>query len=88
MLGRTYNATQIFYYCSTIFLHRSVQQTGVIWDRGGIVNVEIIITKEITEKQCWQMIIQFNCPVSVRGTWNDVKLVNEPSEFFSNISIT
>ena len=79
--GRIYNAIQRFHY------HRSLQQTGSIWDRGGIINLEITITKDITERQCWQMIIQFTCPVSVRGTWNDVKLVNKSSEFISNISI-
>ena len=65
-----------------------MKQTGNIWNTGGIVNIQITITKDLPEGQCWQMIIQFNCPVTVKNTWNSVLLVNEPSEFISNILIT
>lgn len=70
------------------FSHSSVKQSGNIWNSGGIVNIQITITKDMTEEQCWQMITQFNCPVTVRSTWNNVILVNEPREFISNILFT
>ena len=68
----------LFSYAKFHFICSSVTQGGNVWDRGAVVDLSVGIIKDINQGKCWQMFIQFSCPVTMNTTWYQGKVTNNP----------
>lgn len=59
-----------------VFVFSSVSQSGNIYSSSAVVHISLRIARSTTTNQCWQMIVQYTCPVTVNDTWKGVQVIN------------
>ena len=75
---RLIESSIFFSFTKFHFICSNVTQVGNVWDRGAVVDLSVGIIKDINQGQCWQMFIQFSCPVTMNSTWYQGKVINDP----------
>ena len=73
-----------------VFAFSSLSQSGNIYNSSAVVHMSLRITRSITTSQCWQMIVQYTCPVTLNDTWKGVQVVNtkQSSESITNFFVS
>ena len=62
------------------FMFSKITQTVDSWGSGANFHVIVEIIKDISEEQCWQLILQYNHPIVIDSMWNDGRKVSENTQ--------